>query len=99
MEKFLKKFLLYKTNRCQVETKEIILVLELDRMATEALKSQLTFYAGNAVQNGKGVLIRLPSQKSNYKMGNENNKIAEGKMGTRREYWIFGAFKKISIHF
>ena len=68
-------------------------------MATEALKSQLTFYAGNAVQNGKGVLIRLPSQKSNYKMGNENNKIAEGKMGTRREYWIFGAFKKTSIHF
>lgn len=72
-----KKFLLYKTNRCQVETKEIILVLELYRMATEALKSQLTFYAGNAVQNGKGVLIRLPSQKSNYKMGNENNKVAE----------------------
>ena len=68
-------------------------------MATEALKSQLTFYAGNAVQNGKGVLIRLPSQKFNYKMGNENNKIAEGKMGTRREYWIFGAFKKISIQF
>ena len=35
-----KKFLLYKTNRCQVETKEIILALELYRMG---LKSQHTF--------------------------------------------------------
>ena len=49
--------------------------------ALKSQPSQLTFYAGNAVQNGKGVLIRLPSQKSNYKMGNENNKIAEGKNG------------------
>jgi len=29
------------------------------------------------LENGKGVLIRLASQKFNYKMGNENNKVAE----------------------
>ena len=64
------------------------------------LKSQPTFYAGNAVQqleNGKGVLIRLASQKFNYKMGNENNKVAERKENGYEDRIL--NFFKVSVQF